>query len=252
LILEQRAITGEVGEFIMEEILMSTSSSDLLVSEIPLFAALKNTDYGQCRFQLKNMQRNDECFFDVLNNCDFDVLCMSVDKMARFDFFCLAKHSQDEFVVAVFGGCKLYSRNVANDVFCDNILSTDPYRAYMNAGGAILNEEKKKRFDLAWHSFNQKYRVKVLQVVFTYPQPVGAVEYPAGKIFELAENQLCLFLGHSEIEDLSCGDVNVGKLAQIATGWKVQKRGGSGQAKRLGEALEEFCEGKRKRTKDYC
>jgi hypothetical protein len=243
MILEQRAITGEVGEFIMEAFLMSISNSGLLISDIPLFGALKGTDFGQCHFQLKSVYRDDESFFSVLDNCDFGALCMSVDKMARFDFFCLARHPKDEFVVAVFGGCKLYSRNVAKDVFCDNILSTDPCSAYTNAGGVVLNSTKKAKFDLAWQKFNKKYAVKVLQVVFTYPQPVGSVEYPDDGTFQFSNNQLCLFLGHEEIEQLSCNDVKVGTLVQAATGWKTQNR--KGPAKRLREALQEFRERKK-------
>jgi hypothetical protein len=252
LILEQRAINGEVGEFIIESMLMRISRSNLALSENGIFSALKNTEYGQCILELKEVQRDPECFFDVLNSCNFDVLCVNVDRMARFDFFCLAKHPNDEFVVAVFGGCKLYSRNVPKNVFCDNILSTDPFRSYMNASGAILNQSNRERFKNAWHQFNMKYTVKVLQIVFTYPQPVGSIEYPESNIFQYDDNQLCIFIGKKEIEKVSFDDLNLGLLAKFATGCESESPKRQGIPKKLLNALKDLKESKkiRKRRKN--
>jgi hypothetical protein len=245
LISEQRAVTGEVGEFIMESLLISSANSGLSLSSFPAFQKIRETVYGDCFLELKIVDRNEDSFFDIISSCNFEALCMNVDKMARFDFFCLGKHPNDDFILAIFGGCKLYSRNVNLDVFCDNIISTDPNNAYLNAGGKILNQEKRKRFTSAWNSFITNHKVKILRIVFTYPQPVGSVEYPESRIYEFAKNQLILFLGFDEIDRLPKGELNLSALARISTGWKVQsRREGTCAVKSIRQALTEFCKSK--------
>jgi hypothetical protein len=245
MILEQRSVTGEIGEFIMESFLMSLSQSRVLIADVSAFSALKDTDYGTCHFELNRVKRDGDSFFNVMDTCDFGTLCMNVDKMARFDFFCLARHPTEEFVLAVFGGCKLYSRNVSKEIFCDNILSTDPNRSYTNAGGKILNQDKKKKFDVVWSNFIRRHKIKVLQLVFTYPQPVGTVEYPSERTFHYSPDQLCVFIGHNEIENFTFGKLNVGQLAKFSSGWEFQER--QGASKKLRETLDEFLEKNKKR-----
>jgi hypothetical protein len=78
IILQQRAITGEVGEFIMESFLMSVSKSRLDISEFSVFSKLRNTVYGNCYLELESVSREENSFFDVLDTCDFGTLCMNV------------------------------------------------------------------------------------------------------------------------------------------------------------------------------
>ena len=140
----------------------------------------------------------------------------------------------------------MYNRNVPAAVFLDNVLSTDPRRAFTNASGKILNQKKRSKFGRIWKEFNTKYNVKVLQLVFSYPQPVGSVEYP--DIFEYSTDQLCLFLGFQHIDSLSSDNVNAGVLANVATGYKYQER--RGQCKRLRDSLDDFCQEKKNRKRN--
>jgi hypothetical protein len=178
MILQQRAVTGEIGEFIMESFLMYVSKSRLDISEFKVFSKLRDTVYGNCYLELEVVSREETSFFGVLDNCDFGTLCINVDKMARFDFFFLMRPRNNDYVVAVFGGCKMYSRNVGVDVFCDNICSTDPDLVFQNAAGDVLNLNKRNKFIKIWRQFITKHKVKILRVIFTYPQPVGTVECP--------------------------------------------------------------------------
>jgi len=146
MILQQRAVTGEVGEFIMESFLMSVSKSRLHISEFAVFSKLRDTVYGNCYLELEAVSREENSFFGVLDKCDFGTLCMNIDKMARFDFFCLMRPRDSDYVVAIFGGCKMYSRNVGVDVFCDNICSTDPDLVFQNAAEDVLNLNKREKF----------------------------------------------------------------------------------------------------------
>ena len=102
MVVEQRSVTGEVGEFIMECFLMAISKKQGSISETSVFSVLQPTGYGACSLDLHTVSRESDACFDVLSNCDFGTLCMNVDSMARFDFFCLMKHPLDGCVVAVF------------------------------------------------------------------------------------------------------------------------------------------------------
>ncbi len=166
------------------------------------------------------------------------------DKMARFDFFCLMRPRDNDYVVAVFGGCKMYSRNVSVDAFCDNICSTDPGLVFQNAAGDVF--DKREKFVKTWRQFITKHKVKVLRVIFTYPQPVGTVECP--DVLEVSDDQLCIFLGRNQINDLSSEDVDAEILASSATGCKIQER--IGENKGLRDVLLEFYGNKKQKEEE--
>ena len=137
-------------------------------------------------------------------------------------------------------------RNVGVDVFCDNICSTDPDLVFQNAAEDVLNLNKRENFVKIWRQFITKHKVKVLRVIFTYPQPVGTVESP--DVFEVSDDQLCLFLGGKQINDLSTEQVDAEVLASSATGCQIQER--RGENKRLRDVLLEFRESKKQKKEE--
>ncbi len=75
-------------------------------------------------------------------------------------------------------------------------------------------------------------------MIFTYP---GTVECP--DILEASNDQLCLFFGRKQINDLSTEHVDAEVLASSATGCKILERRGENNV------LLEFLE-KKKQKKD--
>jgi hypothetical protein len=179
--MEKKRISGEVGEFIMENVFLSMKNKKL--SESALFQRLEQyPEYGDAIVQISKVDREQNGYQSILRDMDFETLCVSCDLMARFDFMCLLKNEQPKRVIAVFGGAKLYGSNLPLKTFWENVQSCDPDKAFLKINEEPTSNVKRDAFQLLWQSFaesvaNAGMELRVLMIAFAYPHPVGSMGY---------------------------------------------------------------------------
>jgi hypothetical protein len=204
LAMEKKRISGEVGEFIMENVILSIKSKKL--SESALFQKLQQyPEYGDAFVQISKVNREENGYKSVLRDMDFETLCVSCDLMARFDFMCLLKNEHHKSVIAVFGGAKLYGSNLSPETFWDNVQSCDPDKAFLKLNEEPTSKLKRDSFVLLWQTLaesvhNAGMELRVLMIAFAYPHPVGSMKYK--DFMERGPNKLVYFIGHEKLHEL--------------------------------------------------
>jgi hypothetical protein len=182
--------------------------------------------YRSCLVQISKVDQSGNGFESVLENLDFTTIAVSIDILARFDFMCLLDNAEENTVVAVFGGAKLYSSNISSDTFADNVLSCDPEKAFLGLAGKPTNDAKRDAFVELWRRFQDRVKslnkqVKILMLAFAYPHPVGTVEYPAIHVFN-SDKLVCCF-GSEKIIEISKFAPCAGSLVLACAGAPSQR-----------------------------
>jgi hypothetical protein len=246
--LERKPVSGIIGEFIMEQLFLSLHGKFL--RDCKLFDVLRRKpEYANCKIDISKVNRNSLGFKEVLEQIDFSTICVAVDPMARFDFMCLLENSLENVVVAVFGGAKLYSSNISSDIFCDNVLSCDPDKAYLSVEQKPTNQDKRIEFQEIWNTLHEKLKgqnrkLKILMLAFAYPHPVGTIEYPP--LHEFDKDKIVCCFGAEKIMDISINLPFLSSLVEVCAG-KPKNRSNRKIRKKFEDGLSEVQLNKRKK-----